>query len=137
MLPRPLRLRRMRDFALLSQRGRPVFSATFTLRFRQSQEASKVGLVASNKLFRRANKRNRAKRRMREVLRAVKDMWPIKMDLLFILKPDTLTADYEQLKIDVLRVFEKIPEALTQPIKPKKIIKARRKTSVVFREPNG
>lgn len=124
----------MRDFALLSQRGRPVFSATFTLRFRQSQEATKVGFVASNKLFRRANKRNRAKRRMREVLREVQPMWPEKMDLLFILKPDTLTASYEDLKKGVLHVFEKIPEALTQPIKPKKNIKARRKTSVVFKE---
>lgn len=135
MLPRPLRLRRMRDFALLSQRGRPVFSATFTLRFRQSQEATKVGFVASNKLFRRANKRNRAKRRMREVLRALQASWPEKMDLLFILKPDTLTADFADLKTGVEHAFERIPEALTQPVKQKKVIKARRKTSVVFREP--
>ena len=71
MLPRALRLRRMRDFALLSQRGRPVFSACFTLRFRQGAEGTKVGFVASNKLFKRANKRNRAKRRMRAVLREV------------------------------------------------------------------
>ena len=134
MLPRPLRLRHMRDFALLSQRGRPVFSATFTLRFRQSQEATTVGFVASNKLFRRANKRNRAKRRMRALLRELMPSWPDKMDLLFILKPDTLTAPYEELKKGVLHVFEKIPEALTQPIKPKKTIKARKKTSVVFKE---
>ena len=134
MLARPQRLRRMKDFALLSQRGRPVFSATFTLRFRQSNEATKVGFVASNKLFRRANKRNRAKRRMRALLREVMPSWPEKMDLLFILKPDTLTAEYADLKTGVLHAFERIPEALTQPIKPKKTIKARRKTSVVFRE---
>lgn len=123
----------MRDFALLSQRGRPVFSASFTLRFRRSEEATKVGFVASNKLFRRANKRNRAKRRLRALLREVQAQWPEKMDLLFILRPETLTLPYTELKTAVLRVFEKIPEALTQPVKPKKM-KARRKTSVVYRE---
>ena len=133
MLPRALRLRRMRDFALLSQRGRPVFSATFTLRFRQSQEPTKVGFVASNKLFKRANKRNRAKRRMRAVLRETMASWPAHMDLLFILKPDVLTAPYPDLKTGVLRVFEKIPEALQQPAKPRQP-KARKKSSVVFKE---
>lgn len=133
MLPRDLRLRRMRDFALLSQRGRPVFSATFTLRFRPSQEATKVGFVASNKLFKRANKRNRAKRRLRAVLREVMPSWPANMDLLFILKPETLTAPYTDLKSGVLRVFEKIPEALQQPTKPRQP-KARKKSSVVFKE---
>jgi ribonuclease P protein component len=133
MLAKPQRLRRMRDFALLSQRGRPVFSASFTLRFRQSQEATKVGFVASNKLFRRANKRNRAKRRLRALLREVQPQWPEKMDLLFILRPETLTLPYAELKTAVLRVFEKIPEALTQPVKPKKM-KARKKTSVIYRE---
>lgn len=134
MLNRDQRLRHMRDFALLSQRGRPVFSQSFTLRFRQSQEATKVGFVASNKLFRRANKRNRAKRRMRAVLREVIPQWPPKMDLLFILKPDVLTAEYTRLVADVLHVFEKIPAALLLPVKPRSVIKARRKTSVVFRE---
>ena len=123
----------MRDFALLSQRGRPVFSASFTLRFRRSEESTKVGFVASNKLFRRANKRNRAKRRMRALLREVQAQWPEKMDLLFILRPETLTLPFDDLKAAVLRVFEKIPEALTQPVKPK-AMKARRKTSVVYRE---
>ncbi len=122
----------MRDFALLSQRGRPVFAPFFTLRFRQSQTATKVGFVASNKLFRRANKRNFAKRRMRAILRETMAHWPEKMDLLFVLKPETLTIDYTVLAASVLRTFEKIPEALTQPMRPKKI-KARRKTSVVYR----
>lgn len=123
----------MRDFALLSQRGRPVFSATFTLRFRPSQEATKVGFVASNKLFKRANKRNRAKRRMRAVLREAMAAWPANMDLLFIIKPEALTAPYSELLTGVVRAFEKIPEALRQPVKPREP-KARRKTSVVFKE---
>jgi len=133
MLPRTLRLRKMKDFALLSQKGRPVFGPYFTLRFRQSQEPTKVGFVASTKVFKRANKRNRVKRRMREALRATMDVWPQNMDLLFIIKAEVLDAEFQDLVTAVRHTFEKIPEALTRPIKPRQP-KARRKTSVVYKE---
>jgi len=123
----------MKDFALLSQKGRPVFGPFFTLRFRQSQEPTKVGFVASAKIFKRANKRNLVKRRMREALRLVKEQWPKNMDLLFVAKPETMDANFEELKASVVHTFEKIPEAMAKPVKPKKI-KARRKTSVVYKE---
>lgn len=70
---------------------------------------------------------------MREVLRLARDKWPANMDLLFILKPEVLTADVKDLEASVLRSFEKIPETLTQPPKPK-TLKARRKTSVIYKE---
>lgn len=132
MLTRDDRLRRMRDFALLSQKGRPVFGPFFTLRFRQSQEKSKIGFVASAKLFKTAVVRNRAKRRMREVLRSAQEVWPVKMDLLFVLKPEVLTAEFTDLQASVRRTFEKIPDALKLPLKPR-VMKARRKTSVVYK----
>lgn len=126
------RLRHMRDFALLSQRGRVVFTPLFTLRFRQSHEKTRVGFVASTKLFKTAVSRNRVKRRMREVLRAVRSSWPEEMDLLFILKPGCTSGEFQDLIASVLRSFEKIPDALKQPPRIKNV-KARRKTSVVYR----
>jgi ribonuclease P protein component len=122
----------MRDFALLSQKGRPVFLPYFTLRFRQSQAPTKVGFVASAKLFKLAVDRNRVKRRLREALFLVKAEWPKNMDLLFVAKPEAQTADFQDVLKAVKRSFEKIPEALTQPVKPKKL-KARRPTSVVYK----
>jgi ribonuclease P protein component len=122
----------MRDFALISQKGRPVFGPFFTLRVRLSKETTRVGFVASNKIFRRANKRNRAKRRLRAVLREVFAQWPAQMDLLFVLKQEVLDAPYEELRASVLRSFEKIPEALLKPLKTRPM-KARRKTSVVYK----
>lgn len=134
MLEKAHRLRRMRDFALLSQRGRVVFGPFFTLRFRVSQEATRVGFVASAKIFKTAVARNRVKRRLREALRLVKDAWPIKMDLLFIARPEATDADFEALAAAVKRVFEKIPEALKEPPRPRKNPKARRKTSVIYKD---
>lgn len=133
MLPRVDRLRKMRDFALLSQKGRAVYSPFYTLRFRPSQEATKVGFVASAKIFKTAVKRNRVKRRMREALRLVKADWPVKFDLLFVIKDEVLKAEFTDLVASVRRSFEKMPEAMKQPPKPR-MMKAKRKTSVVYKE---
>jgi len=132
MLPKPERLRRAKDFALLSQKGRAVFAPLFTLRLRPSQTATKVGFVASAKIFKTAVERNRGKRRMREALRLLKPEWPKNFDLLFVLKYEVLSADFQALTASVKHTLEKIPEAMTKPPQPRKP-KARRKTSVVFK----
>ena len=134
MLAKQQRLRRARDFALLSQKGWAVFAPFFTLRFRPSQQPTKVGFVASAKVFKTAVARNRVKRRMREVLRLLKAEWPLKFDLLFVLKPEILTSDFKLLTSSVQHTFKKIPEALAKPPTARKKMKARRKTSVVFQK---
>ncbi|MSR85660.1 ribonuclease P protein component [Candidatus Uhrbacteria bacterium] len=132
MLVRPDRLRRAKDFALLSQKGRVVFGPLFTLRFRESQAPTKVGFVTSAKIFKTAVARNRTKRRLREALRAVKTDWPKKMDLLFIAKPEAKEINFQELVSAVRHAFEKIPEALSRPPQPRKNLKARKSSSVVF-----
>ncbi len=133
MLPRSDRLRRAKDFALLSQKGRVVYAPFYAMRLRPSQTPTKVGFVASAKIFKTAVSRNRVKRRMREVLRLLKSEWPQGFDLLFILKVEVLKADFVELQSAVRRSFEKIPEAMSKPAQPRKKMKARRKTSVIFR----
>lgn len=134
MLQKPDRLRRAKDFALLSQKGRVVYSPFYALRLRPSKEPTKVGFVTSTKVFKTAVKRNRAKRRMREVLRLLKSEWPKHVDLLFILKYNVLEATTAQLNTSVQRTFEKIPDALNKPPSPRKNMKARRKSSVIYKE---
>jgi ribonuclease P protein component len=134
MLPKPERLRRAKDFALLSQKGRVIYSPLYTLRLRPSDVPTKVGFVTSTKVFKTAVKRNRAKRRMREVLRGLKNDWPKGVDLLFILKYGVLNAKVSDLVASVQHSFEKAPEALSKPPSPRKKMKARRKSSVVYRE---
>jgi len=133
MLSKSDRLRRAKDFALLSQKGRAVYGPFFTLRFRVSKSATKVGFVTSAKVFKTAVARNRTKRRLREALRAVKAQWPQNMDLLFVARLEAMTADFKELTVSAKHSFEKIPEALTRPPKPR-LLKARRKTSVVYRD---
>lgn len=133
MLPKTHRLRRMRDFALLSQKGRVVYGPFFTLRFRASDAPTRLGFVVSTKIYKRAHDRNRTKRRLREAIRLLQISWPEKQDILLIARPEARDAPFEDIKAAVLRAFEKMPEAALKPI-PKRRPKAKKKTSVVYKE---
>ncbi len=132
MLPKTHRLRRMRDFALLSQKGRVVYGPFFTLRFRASDAPTRVGFVVSTKIYKRAHDRNRTKRRLREAIRLIQVSWPEKQDILLIARPEARDAPFEDIKAAVLRAFEKMPEAALKPI-PKRRPKAKKKSSVVYK----
>lgn len=123
----------MRDFALLSQKGRVVYGPFFTLRFRASDAPTRVGFVVSTKIYKRAHDRNRTKRRLREAIRLIQVSWPEKQDILLIARPEARDAPFEDIKAAVLRAFEKMPEAALKPI-PKRRPKAKKKTSVVYKE---
>lgn len=133
MLPKTHRLRRMRDFALLSQKGRVVYGPFFTLRFRASDAPTRVGFVVSTKIYKRAHDRNRTKRRLREAIRLLQAAWPEKQDLLLIARPEARDAPFEDIKAAITHAFEKLPEAALKPI-PKRRPKAKKKTSVVYKE---
>ncbi len=132
MLAKTHRLRRMRDFALLSQKGRVVYGPFFTLRFRASDAPTRIGFVVSTKIYKRAHDRNRTKRRLREAIRLVQPSWPEKQDILLIARPEARDAPFEEIKTAILKAFEKMPEAALKPI-PKRKPKAKKKTSVVFK----
>ncbi len=123
----------MRDFALLSQKGRVVYGPLFTLRFRASEAPTRVGFVVSTKIYKRAHDRNRTKRRLREAIRLLQASWPEKQDVLIIARPEARDAPFEDIRAAILRSFEKMPEAALKPI-PKRKPKAKKKTSVVFTE---
>ncbi len=133
MLPKTHRLRRMRDFALLSQKGRVVYGPFFTLRFRASDAPTRLGFVVSTKIYKRAHDRNRTKRRLREAVRLLQISWPERQDILLIARPEARDAPFEDIKAAVLRAFEKMPEAALKPI-PKRRPKAKKKSSVVYKE---
>lgn len=133
MLPKTHRLRRMRDFALLSQKGRVVYGPLFTLRFRASEAPTRIGFVVSTKIYKRAHDRNRTKRRLREAIRLLQASWPEKQDILIIARPEARDAAFEDIKANVLKAFEKMPEAALKPI-PKRKPKAKKKSSVVYKE---
>lgn len=131
MLPAPQRLKKTKDFALMATKGRSIFGPLATLRVRldnppksplnkggvEGGSQSKIGFIVSTKIFKRAVKRNLAKRRFRSAVHELLSIVPPGYQLLFILKPETLTEDYQTIKQEVTRMLGKIPETMSKPIK--------------------
>ncbi|PIP60831.1 ribonuclease P protein component [Candidatus Uhrbacteria bacterium CG22_combo_CG10-13_8_21_14_all_47_17] len=133
MLKQYLRLRKAKDFALLSQHGRAIYNPLFTLRLRKSGADSRVGFVASKKVFKKAVDRNRVKRRMRAALAGLQGEWPEGFDLLFIIKREVMSVAFAELKEAVRQTFVKIPETMKKPPK-KRTPRAKKPSSIVFKQ---
>ncbi len=115
-------MKKTKDFAQMATRGRSVFGPLATMRVRRIDATpnpadSLIGFIISTKIFKRAVKRNLAKRRFRSAVRELLDQIPKGYHLLFVLKPDTLTADYQDIKNEILRLVSKIPETMSKPLK--------------------
>lgn len=118
MLPKSQRLTKKRDFMKLAVQGRSIFGPYATLRILQKKGPTRVAFITSTKVFKLSVDRNRAKRRMRDVLHQLFSELPPDMSLLFVLKPESRDAEFTKLIEEVKRMIAKIPEAMTKPAKP-------------------
>lgn len=116
MLPKNHRLRHDRDFARLSKQGRPFYGPFCILRIRKSDsDPSKIGFVASGKIFKTAVARNRARRRMSEIIRLHADSIPSGFDMSFIAKPEVLKADVVELEACMAGLLRQAKSTLRRP----------------------
>lgn len=116
MLPKKHRLRHERDFARLSVKGRPLYGPFCVLRARKSESnPSKVGFVASGKLFKKAVLRNEIRRRMSEAFRPFLESVPPGYDMIFVARPEVEKADFEALRSSLQHLIEKMPKELEKP----------------------
>lgn len=120
MLDRSKRLTKKKEFTRLAIKGRSIFGPYATLRIVEARtgEASRVAFITSTKIFKHAVDRNRTKRRLREVVRALLAEIPAGVNLLFIAKPEARDAEFQKLMDEIRRLISKIPEALKQPARP-------------------
>ncbi len=116
MLPKPKRLTKKRDFAKLGTQGRTAYGPHMTMRVRPSkEEAPKVAFITSTKVMKKAVDRNRAKRRMRDVVRRSWEKIPPRVHVLFVLQPPVKDIPHAELVAEVEHLLEKIPTTLQKP----------------------
>ena len=101
------RLRSAADFAHMRAEGRAIRGQHCLVVVAECQgEPRKVGFVASKKGVGGAVQRNRARRRMREIVRR---LWPTLPGegrwLMFVANRSILTAPHEQLAADIERLI--------------------------------
>lgn len=108
MLARPFRLRLRRDIGRVYRHSRRFNSQHLEIRVVANQlSRSRVTIVISTKVAKRAIARNRARRRLRALLR---EAWPrVKPgnDLLITSRSDLSQLQAEQLRQEILGLLEK------------------------------
>lgn len=68
----------------------------------------KAGFTVSKKVSKSAVKRNRIKRRMREVYRRSKDMLPENMSIIIRALPQALGADFNEIETEIHSLFKAV-----------------------------
>jgi ribonuclease P protein component len=128
MLPKQHRLRHERDFAKLSVKGRPLYGPFCTMRaWKSGSVPSKIGFVASGKMFKKAVTRNLIRRRMREAFRPFLTSVPDGYDLIFVGRPEVVKSDFAELRASIGHLIEKMPKELERPMaRPPKSPRSRR-----------
>jgi ribonuclease P protein component len=108
VLPKQYRLNKNKDFKVIFQKGRNFFIKEFGIKIlKNNLEILRFGFIVSNKVTKKANKRNLIKRRMREIVRKNLPNMRIGADAIIIARPEIKNLKFSELK-------EKIEKALWQ-----------------------
>ena len=105
MLPRENRLAKRRDFTRIYRRGRRrehVLATLCVFVQRDSPEAFRIGFSVSKKVG-KSHERNRVKRRLREIVRALS--LPVGFDAVLMARPEAASADFAALEEAVQQLF--------------------------------
>ncbi len=96
------------DFNRVLRRGRKfktAFINIYVFNRKDNNEIRRLGLVTSKKVG-KAVCRNKAKRRLREIFRTGKHNLKAGVDIIFILKPQIVTAGFNKLKSSILQCLK-------------------------------
>jgi len=112
MLPRLNRLTKRKDFGEIHQQGQITRGRLMMLRAKRNNlKYSRVGIIVSKKVAKKATQRNKIKRRMRQIIRE-KILLHSGYDFVIILKHNAASVNYEELKDDWQRVWADINQKI-------------------------
>lgn len=108
MLPKQNRLRQEKDIQTVLKRGRSFFHPLFAVKsYTAKSTTPRLAITVSTKVSKRAVKRNRIRRVLRE---AIKTNWPkVKAyDILISVKPSVLKVTEEEAVAQLIKFLEQI-----------------------------
>lgn len=102
------RLTKEKDFKKIHASGRSFFSSWLRLRYlANNQELSRLAVVVSTKVSKKAVKRNRVKRQLREIIRLNLAKVKPGYDITISVNNKALDKDYKDLEKETLKLFAK------------------------------
>lgn len=108
MLPKKYRLKQKKDFNLVHKKGRFYSDKFLAIKLiKNNLEYSRFGFLVSLKISKKATKRNKVKRRLREVVRLkLKEIKP-GFDIIFLTRPEIVEKNFSEINEGVTKVLKK------------------------------
>ncbi|MDD4531114.1 MAG: ribonuclease P protein component [Candidatus Pacebacteria bacterium] len=108
MLPKENRLKKEKEFEAVFKGGRTFRGEYVLLRYLvNGTDKTKVGFITSKKVSKLATERNKAKRRMREIVRLRKGKIKDGLSIIIIALPRINSAGYEEIEKDLVKILSK------------------------------
>lgn len=108
MLPKSYQLTKEKDFDQVYKKGKfHAYQFLMCKILKTNLEVSRFGIVVGVKVSKKATKRNRAKRRLREAIGLKLDKIKKGFDLVVMVKPEIVDKTYSEIDQALLRLFKK------------------------------
>ena len=108
MLAKKNRLTRNKDFEAVSKQGKSLANSLLVLKWvKNDLSYSRFGIVVSLKIDKRATRRNKIKRRLREIIRSHLDCIKSGYDFLIIARNGIKDKKFKNLKSSFLKLLKK------------------------------
>ncbi len=108
MLPKENRLKKEKEFEAVFKGGRTLKGKSVFLKYLiNGTDKTKVGFVVSKKISKLAVERNKAKRRMREIVRLRKNSLKDGLSIVIISLPQIKDMTYREIKEDLGNLLSK------------------------------
>jgi ribonuclease P protein component len=108
MLPKENRLKKEKEFEAVFKGGRTLKGKSVFLRYLiNGTDKTKVGFVVSKKISKLAVERNKAKRRMREIVRLRKNSLKDGLSIVIVSLPQIKGMTYQEIKEDLGNILSK------------------------------
>lgn len=107
MLPKENRLKKKKDFERVFEKGEIVKGESIYIKALKTKEPfPRIGFIVSKKVSLNAVERNKIKRRIREIVKAISIK--NKFDIVIIALPKIKKNTFEEIRQDVEKTFKKI-----------------------------
>lgn len=101
MLPKQNRLKKEKDFENVFKNGKTVKCQNLFFKYVPSGEESRIGIVVSKKVSKRAVDRNKVKRRIREIFRLTGDKLKTGFNIIIVAYPSIKDKEFKSIKEEI------------------------------------
>lgn len=108
MLPKNNRLKQKKDFTLVFKRGKGFKADTLFLKvIGNNLDKSRFGIIVTTKTSKKANTRNKIRRRIKAIIFQKLPQIKNKLDVVLSTRPGIENKDFRETEAEITKIFEK------------------------------